>query len=251
MVLVAAFFVTAIFYASVGFGGGSTYNALLALSGVDYQLLPAIALVCNIIVVVGGTLRFARAGLVPWRQVLPLALISAPFAWLGGLTPVKESVFLSLLAMSLMIAGISLLLQKEQKIAQDIAARSFRDRWFDPLVAIGVGYLAGLVGIGGGVFLAPYLHFTRWAQSRQIAAAASVFILINSVAGLTGQFMKLGTSGKLASLADHWPLAVAVLIGGQIGSIMGISLLSPLVVRRATALLVLFVAGQLVWKLLG
>ena len=89
LLLVILFALTAALYASVGFGGGSTYNALLALWGVDYRLLPAIALICNIIVVTGGTLRYASAGAVPWRRALPIALGAAPFAWTGGLTPIS------------------------------------------------------------------------------------------------------------------------------------------------------------------
>lgn len=103
--LIPAFLGTALLYASVGFGGGSTYNALLALAGVDYRVLPAIALTCNIIVVIGGTWRFHRAGLLPWRRALPLVLVSAPFAGLGGLTPITETAFLALLASSLFVAG--------------------------------------------------------------------------------------------------------------------------------------------------
>ncbi|MFM7029229.1 MAG: sulfite exporter TauE/SafE family protein [Chakrabartia sp.] len=247
--LTPAFFGTALLYASVGFGGGSTYNALLALSGVDYRVLPAIALSCNILVVVGGTWRFHQAGLVPWRRALPLALVAAPFAWAGGLTPIKESVFLGLLAASLMIAGLALLLQKEVPVAQDGEAAATRGTGLADLgVGALIGYLAGLVGIGGGIFLAPYLHVTRWAITRQVAATASLFILINSIAGLAGQMLKLGSAG-LPALAGYWPLFLAVLVGGQIGSLMGIRLMPPLIVRRTTALLVLYVAGQLVWKI--
>ncbi len=246
--LAIAFFATALLYASVGFGGGSTYNALLALSGVDYRILPAIALVCNIIVVTGGTIRFAREGLVPWRAVLPLVLVSAPFAWLGGLTPIKETTFLALLAASLAIAGFALLIQRE--VSTIPAPRGKGGRLRDMLTGAGIGYLAGLVGIGGGIFLAPYLHFTRWASARQIAATASFFILVNSIAGLAGQVLKLAGNNQLPVLTGYWPLAAAVLIGGQIGSYMGVRLLPPMLIRRLTAVLILYVAGQLVWKLL-
>jgi uncharacterized membrane protein YfcA len=244
-----AFFVTALLYASVGFGGGSTYNALLALAGVDYRLLPAVALTCNILVVIGGTWRFHKAELLPWRRALPLVVISAPFAWLGGLTPIKETLFLSLLAGSLFVAGVALLLQKDRADAETVPDR--KATIADLLTGAGVGYLAGLVGIGGGIFLAPYLHITRWAGAKQIAATASLFILVNSVAGLGGQLLKLGSTGALPDVAAYWPLALAVIIGGQIGSFAGTKVLSPTLVKRATAVLILYVAGQLVWKLVG
>lgn len=247
--LTPAFFGTALLYASVGFGGGSTYNALLALAGVDYRLLPAVALTCNILVVIGGTWRFYQAGLLPIRRALPLVFISAPFAWAGGLTPIQEATFLALLAASLMVAGVALLVQKEA-VQGDERDADRKTRPGDLLIGAAIGYLAGLVGIGGGIFLAPYLHLTRWARAKQIAATASLFILVNSVAGLAGQLMKLGPTAA-GAVAPYWPLLLAVIIGGQMGSLMGIRLLSPTMVRRATGLLVLYVAGQLVWKLVA
>jgi uncharacterized protein len=247
--LAPAFFITALLYASVGFGGGSTYNALLALAEVDYRILPAIALVCNIIVVTGGTLRFGQAKLMPWRRALPLCLIAAPFAWLGGLTPISERAFLMLLAASLTVAGLLLLLQKEQAGLDAPVARSRLDGGRDVLTGVGVGYLAGLVGIGGGIFLAPYLHLTRWGGAKAIAATASLFILINSIAGLAGQLLKLGNAGQIATLVSYWPMMLAVLVGGQLGSHLGIKMLAPHLVRRATGVLILYVAAQLAWKL--
>ncbi|MEY3658799.1 MAG: hypothetical protein RL425_1560 [Pseudomonadota bacterium] len=248
--LIPAFFGTALLYASVGFGGGSTYNALLALAGVDYRILPAIALTCNIIVVIGGTWRFHRAGLLPWRRALPLVLVSAPFAGLGGLTPITETAFLALLATSLFVAGLALLVQQDRPSENAPAQQDRKTGFADMLTGAGVGYLAGLVGIGGGIFLAPYLHMTRWAAAKQIAATASLFILINSITGLMGQLVKLGSTGALPEVADYWPLALAVVVGGQLGSIAGIRLLSPTLVRRATGLLILYVAAQLAWRLL-
>lgn len=250
--LAPAFFGTALLYASVGFGGGSTYNALLALAGVDYRVLPAVALTCNILVVIGGTWRFQKAGLLPLRRALPVVLVAAPFAWAGGLTPIKETIFLGLLAASLMVAGLALLLQKAGDVAASaVSSEAMPDRRTqvsDLLVGAAIGYLAGLVGIGGGIFLAPYLHITRWAAAKQIAATASLFILVNSVAGLAGQLLKLG-SGAMDAVALYWPLLIAVVAGGQIGSLAGIRLLSPALVRRTTGILVLYVAAQLVWKL--
>lgn len=245
--LAAAFFVTAVLYASVGFGGGSTYTALLTLGGVDYKILPAISLICNVIVVSGGAIRYIRAGQVDWPRVLPLVLVSAPLAWLGGLTPIRQETFTLILAMALLAAGVLLLFQREY-MADDTPARA-KTSPFDYLAGAGTGYLAGLVGIGGGIFLAPILHLTKWGQPRAIAATACLFILINSLAGLGGQFMKLGTSGAAAALTPYWPLAIAVLIGGQIGSFASLKLLSQTMVRRATGLLILYVAGQLLWKL--
>ena len=241
--LVAAFFLTALLYASVGFGGGSTYIALLILAGVTAQLVPVVAPICNIVVVTGGTIRFARAGLVPWRRVLPLVVVSAPLAYLGGLTPITQKAFIALLGVSLLIAGLLLLIQP----ARAPAGKRRGNVVTDGALGGAVGYLSGLVGIGGGIFLSPVQHLMRWASTREIAATASVFILVNSVAGLGGQLTKLGTGG-LTRLTSFWPLFVAVLVGGQIGTHAGIRIFSEPAVRRATGVLILYVAAQLLWK---
>jgi uncharacterized protein len=245
--LAVGFFGTALLYASVGFGGGSTYTALLTLSGVDYRILPLISLACNVVVVTGGTIRYARAGLIPWKRVLPLVIVSAPMAFLGGLTPIKQPVFMALLGASLLVAGLLLLFQREQEDApQSLPANPVTEGTLGGIV----GYLSGVVGIGGGIFLAPILHLMRWGQARSIAATASLFILVNSIAGIVGQAIKLGHGGQIGMITPYWPLALAVLIGGQIGSHLGIRILSQALVRRATGILILYVAIQLLWKTL-
>ena len=243
--LTPAFFVTALLYASVGFGGGSTYTALLASAGFNYQLLPIISLVCNVVVVSGSTLRFARAGTLPWRRALPLALIAAPLALLGGMTPIKQATFLILLGLSLVGAGLALLLPRSPDV--DTEPRPLA-RWM-PLAAAPLGYLAGLVGIGGGIFLAPLLHFTRWANARAIAATTSVFILINSLSGLIGQLSKGGGPERFGiALSGALPLLIAVVLGGQIGSLLALRFLPERVIRWLTAALTIWIGGSLLWK---
>lgn len=240
--LAIGFFVTAVLYASVGFGGGSTYSALLALTGFDFRLLPLLSLACNVVVVTGSTIRFARAGTMPWRGALTLSLIAAPFSFLGGLTPVKQATFLLLLGLSLVLAGLALLLPRPAE--RDAAPV----RWAKamPLVAAPLGYLAGLVGIGGGIFFAPLLHLTRWDGARRIAATTSLFILINSLAGIAGQLAKQGPGAFGAALYGGLPLLIAVVIGGQIGSVMAQRLLPERVIRWLTAALTIWAGSRLV-----
>ena len=109
--LAGLFFVTAMLYAAVGFGGGSTYNALLVITGTDFVILPAIALICNIIVVTGGTVRFHSKGLIPWRSVWPLFVLSVPFAWFGGRMAISESTFIFVLGAALMGAALLMIYQ--------------------------------------------------------------------------------------------------------------------------------------------
>ena len=246
--LVAGFFVTALLYASVGFAGGSTYNALLVLAGVDQSVFPVVALCCNLIVATGGSIRFARAGLVPWARLWPLLAVSVPAAVIGGALPVSKWSFTILLGTSLLVAGVLLLVQR---VREDVDQPGDRWRIVGPLVAAPIGLLSGIVGIGGGIFLAPVLHLIGWDKARRVAASASVFILANSIAGLIGQFSKIahGGSAVLDQVAGYWPLAFAVLIGGQIGSRAGVAILPPLWLRRLTALLILYVSVRLLWPI--
>jgi uncharacterized membrane protein YfcA len=216
----------------------------LALTGFDYRLLPIVSLCCNIVVVSGSTVRFARAGLIPWRGALTLALVAAPLAFLGGLTPVKQSTFLLLLGISLILAGLALFLPRSPESEGQPAALA---KWMG-LAAAPLGYLAGLVGIGGGIFLAPLLHLTRWNRARQIAATASLFILINSIAGLVGQLVKNGPERFGEALGGALPLVLAVILGGQLGSLLAQRLLPERVIRWLTAALTIWAGSQLLLR---
>jgi hypothetical protein len=176
---------------------------------------------------------------------MPLLLVSAPLAFLGGLVPLKQWVFLTILGGALLASAIALLLQPEK-----LAARMLPKPL---LLAIsgGVGLLAGLSGIGGGIFMAPILHLIRWAEARRIAAFASLYILINSAAGLAGQVIKAGAQSLAAPAMEYGLLLVAVLVGGQIGSIFGMRYLSPRLLRTFTAILVGYAALRLLWQAHG
>ncbi|MDJ0642935.1 MAG: sulfite exporter TauE/SafE family protein [Erythrobacter sp.] len=243
--LALAFLIVALLYASVGFGGGSTYAALLAISGLDYRLLPMVALACNIVVVAGSSLRFARAKVTPWPGALALTALAAPAALLGGLTPIGQPTFMLLLGASLVLTGATMLVPVNET-AKGEPARFARAI---PFVAAPLGYLAGLVGIGGGIFLAPLLHLTRWRDARAIAATASLFILVNSLFGLTGQLLKHGSGAFGGAVAAALPLILAVAIGGQIGSLMAVKVLPKRWIRWLTAALVAIVGARLLlWQ---
>lgn len=237
--LAALFGLTSLLYAAVGFGGGSTYTALLLLGGVAVGLVPAISLACNVIVVSGGTIRFARAGVTPWAKALPLVVIAAPLAFLGGLTPVKQGVLVILLGLSLLASALALLIQPQTARPVQLSPKLLLP------IAAALGFLAGVVGIGGGIFLAPILHLIRWAEARSVAATASLFILVNSLFGLTGQLLKGKGGEMIGAVASHWPLLVAVLIGGAIGTQLAVKSGPAALIRRLTALLVGFVALRL------
>lgn len=244
--LAGLFFLTACLYASVGFGGGSTYTALLVISGTDYRLVPVIALICNILVVTGNVTRYSRAGLIDFKRILPLVITSIPAAWIGGRLNISETVFIGLLWVALLIAGLRLVF--DRKPSTDTGHPKSYRKFLNPVIGGGIGFYSGLVGIGGGIFLAPVLHFLRWGSALQIAATCSLFIFVNSLSGIWGQMIKLDSLSKLGDVVTYWPLIPAVIIGGLIGNYMGVTRFSDTHLKRLTGALILLVALRLAWR---
>ena len=243
--IVFLFFLTAMVYSSVGFGGGSTYLAFLVLFGFSYLSIPKIALICNLIVVSGGTYHYIRAKQFSFRHVLPFIVFSIPSAFFGGSIVINKSTFLFLLASSLLVAGLCLFfLKREERGEKEISWK----------MALGIGlpagaclgFLSGLVGIGGGIFLSPLLYFLRWGRAQVITASASFFILVNSLFSLAGQWTK-GISFPEGKIIFFF--ALAVLIGGQIGSFLSVKKFRPIYLQRITAVLVLLVSIRIFWML--
>ncbi|MDO9261107.1 MAG: sulfite exporter TauE/SafE family protein, partial [Flavobacteriaceae bacterium] len=183
--VILGFFAIALLYSSVGFGGGSSYLAILALTPILFTEIRSISLLCNIAVVSGGTYIFAKNGYFNWKKMIPLVIFSVPMAFLGGYLKISQSLFFILLGISLLIASISMFVnfKNEEDIPQYYKKNVLRDGFFGGCI----GLLSGMVGIGGGIFLAPLLHLIKWDTSKKIAATASFFILVNSIAGLLGQ----------------------------------------------------------------
>jgi uncharacterized membrane protein YfcA len=241
--LVFSFLIIALIYSSVGFGGGSSYLALLALP--MFALLPEqirpTALFCNLIVVTGGTIIFYREKALAWKEVVPYLLLSVPMAYLGGRMKLSDHDFFVLLAVTLIIASFFLWFQSDRKNEKQSGKNSFL---IQLLMGGAIGLLSGLVSIGGGIFLAPIMHFFRWNEPKRISAIASVFILVNSIGGLWGQFSKGIPSLEFSFLL---PLLGSVFIGGQIGSRLGARVFDPIYIKRITALLIL-IAGLFILK---
>lgn len=228
------FFAIAFVYASVGFGGGSSYLALLSLYALPFQEMRLIALVCNVIVVTGGTIVFIRKGQVAWKKILPIVLVSVPLAYLGASVPISHSAFFILLGSSLVLASV-LLWVKTQSALQD-STPTYAHPVVNSILGGAIGFLSGMVGIGGGIFLSPVLNIMNWDTAKRIAATASVFILVNSLAGIAGQLSNMPPDMNYTRIII---LGGAVLTGGLLGSNLGAVKFSPLVIRRVTALLVL------------
>lgn len=239
LVIMFLFFVVAIIYASVGFGGGSSYLAILALFGLPFKEIRLIALICNIIVVTGGTIIFIKNQQVNWKKILPLALVSVPMAFLGATIKLSRDTFFVILGCSLIVAAILLWLKTRRGDVENVMTPGKYSYIRDGFLGGSIGFLSGMVGIGGGIFLSPLLNLIKWDTAKKIAATASVFIFVNSVAGIAGQLTTLQADLNYTRIVL---LCVAVFLGGQLGSRMGAIKFNPLVIRRLTAALV-FVAG--------
>ncbi|MDC0186076.1 sulfite exporter TauE/SafE family protein [Gammaproteobacteria bacterium] len=243
--LVAFFLLTAMLYASVGFGGGSTYNALLILANTDYTLIPIIALSCNILVVSGNSIKFYKHGLIPWRFTIFSILISMPFAWLGGNTVINKESFTAILGIALLLSGGLMLLRQKEILLPSKWLETSLGRFITSITSLLVGYTSGLVGIGGGIFFSPILHLSKALPTRNISAFASIFILMNSISGLLGQLMKDGNQNITLIFLEYAWLLLAVFIGGQIGLHLNIKVFQPILIRRFTALLIIYVSCRM------
>ena len=245
IILSILFFVTAILYSSVGFGGGSTYLALLLLWGVPYFIFPVVALTCNIIVVSGNCFNYIRAGNLNLKLLIPYLIGSIPLAFIGGSLPIEKEFFEILLFVVLTIAGILLLFKFN---SYDDKIEIFRKIPILVSILIGgiLGFVSGVAGVGGGIFLSPILFLLKAGKPKHIVTTASLFILINSLSGIFGQLTK---STVLNEIQNYWFLFLAVLIGGQIGNFLNLKIFPTRILALVTAALVLFVAIRMAFKI--
>ncbi|MDC2970951.1 sulfite exporter TauE/SafE family protein [Candidatus Pelagibacter sp.] len=247
IILTIFFFITAIFYSSIGFGGGSTYLALMLIWDIPYYIFPIIALICNIIVVTGNSINFFRTKNVNINLLTPYLIGSVPFAFFGASIPIDKNLFEILLFFILLIAGIFLLFESKSFNNNQIVIRQV-SKVISIFIGSVIGFISGLVGIGGGIFLSPILFLLKAGYPKHITSTASLFILINSVFGVAGQLTK---DMVLNEFLNYWPFFIAVLIGGQIGNFLNIKILSNKVLSLMTSFLVIFVAIRMGFKLIS
>ena len=243
--LAILFLVTAIFYSSVGFGGGSTYLALLLIWGIPYSIFPVIALSCNIIVVSGNCFNYVRSGNLNLKILLPYLIGSIPLAYIGGSLPVEKEIFEILLFLVLSIAGVLLLINNKSYEDRNIIIKK-PNLISSILIGSILGLISGVVGIGGGIFLSPILFLLKADKPKNIVTTASLFILINSISGILGQFTKRTV---LDEIQLYWLLFLAVLIGGLVGNYLNLKIFSNRTLALITSLLVIFVAFRMALKI--
>ena len=245
IILSILFFVTALLYASVGFGGGSTYLALLLIWDIPYYIFPVIALVCNIFVVSGNSFNYIKAGNFNFKLLFPYLIGSIPLAFFGGSLEIDKNLFEIFLFLVLAFAGIMLLFNFK---SYDDNEKTYNKITIYISVSIGgiLGFISGVVGIGGGIFLSPILFLIKAAKPKHIVTAASLFILINSISGVIGQLTK---NVVLSDISNYWYLFLIVIIGGHIGNFVSLKVFPTRLLALVTSGLVLFVAIRMGIKL--
>ena len=245
IILSILFFVTAILYSSVGFGGGSTYLALLLIWDIPYYIFPVIALLCNIIVVSGNSFNYIRAGNHNFKLLLPFLIGSIPFAFFGGTLKIEKELFEIILFLVLSIAGILLLINNKSYENNDLIIKKLS---FVIALFIGslLGLISGIVGIGGGIFLSPILFLLKAERPKIIVTTASLFILINSISGIFGQLTK---EDILIELSNYFSLFICVFIGGLLGNYLNLKIFTSRNLAIITSLLVIFVSIRMGLKI--
>jgi uncharacterized membrane protein YfcA len=224
----------AILYSSVGHAGASGYLAAMALVGMHPDVMRPTALSLNILVAAIGTIQFARAGHFAWHIFWPFAIASAPFAFFGGRMQLPYHLYKAAVGAVLLFAALRLIHAARKKVEVPTKPISILAAL---VLGAAIGLLAGLTGVGGGIFLSPLLLLANWAPMRQTAAVSVAFILVNSIAGLAGN---LASVQYLPPQIAVW--AVAAGLGGLIGSQLGSRRAPPIVLRYLLSV-VLVIAG--------
>ena len=238
IILPILFLITAILYSSVGFGGGSTYLALLLVWDVPYYIFPIIALLCNIIVVTGNSFNYIRSGNHNFKLLIPFLIGSVPLAFIGGTLKIEKDIFEILLFFVLLIAGILLLINNKSYENNNLITKKINIT-ISLFIGSVLGLISGIVGIGGGIFLSPILFLLKAEKPKIIVTTASLFILINSISGIFGQLTK---DNILIELTNYLPLFICVFVGGLLGNYLNLKIFTSRMLAITTSLLVIFVS---------
>ncbi len=237
ILIILAVFIVAVLYSSVGHGGASGYLAVMAFLTVAPEVTRPTALALNLFVASIGTVQFYRAGYFSWRIFLPFAVASIPMAFVGGMIHLPTDVYKMVLGVVLCLAAVRLAINLK-------GDDSVKDPPIVACLLIGacIGLLSGMVGVGGGIFLTPVLLLMHWAETRVAAGVSVLFILVNSFAGLAGNYAQVSTLPS-----NVWVWIAAAVAGGLIGSTLGSKKFDSITLRRVLAVVLLFAGVKLIF----
>lgn len=232
-------------YSSVGLGGGSTYTALLALAGLQFGVIPTISLTLNLLVSTIGSFNFLRHGHGRLRLIAPFVVASVPMSYVGGVLHPPPELFGWLLLASLVLVALRIYVWSPRGPRLAVAGRGAN---IGVALALGalLGFVAGVVGIGGGIYLVPMIIFLGLGGEKEAAAAGAVFVWANSAAGLAARVQHHPAVPTMVL-----PLAAAVLIGGALGSQVGATRFAPRTMQRVLGAIVVVAILSLGRRLLG
>lgn len=240
ILIALAIFVVAILYSSVGHGGASGYLAVMAFLAVAPAVTRPTALILNVFVASIAALQFYRRGYFKWKVFLPFAAASVPLAFIGGMISLPMEVYRVILGIALFLAAARLAWNfsggKEPEAAKKPKV------WLCLIIGACLGFVSGLIGVGGGIFLTPILLLTNWTETRTAAGISAAFILVNSIAGLAGNYAQVA---QLGSNVVFW--IIAAVAGGVIGSGLGSRYFNTLTLRRVLASVLVIAAVKLIF----
>ena len=229
-------FVVAFLYSSVGHGGASGYLALMALFSVAPEVMKPTALLLNIFVSLIAFIQYYRSGVFRWKIFLPFAIASVPFSFLGGMINISGDVYKQILGILLLIPVIRFIGFGNRDIENKRPLKLFL------AIAIGacIGFLSGMIGIGGGIILSPVLLLLHWANQKEAAAVSAAFIFVNSVSGLSGQFIQ-----KVTFDTNMYLFVIIAFAGGLAGSYLGSHRFNMIVLKRILGFVLLIASVKL------
>ena len=237
IIIIAAIFIVAVMYSSVGHGGASGYLAVMAFLAVAPEVTRPTALVLNLFVASIGAYQFWRAGFFSWRILWPFAVASIPFAFIGGMIVLPTTIYKAVLGVVLILAAARL----AWKFASDAAIKQPNIAICLTIGAV-IGLLSGLVGVGGGIFLTPVLLLMNWSETKKAAGVSAMFILVNSISGLAGNYAQVAVLQL-----NVWIWIATAIAGGLLGSTLGAKRFDSLMLRRVLAVVLLFAGVKLIF----